>query len=198
VIVSDGLTPRLAEMADPSTTCSPSWPYTRCQGSITPVPRESPIVAPPMKCAVSGRLNGSPIEPPAVPPMIRAIRRTASFPTGIQVGLGAPWPCREVSRRRPVSRLALVNVVIELSRVCITRATTVRSDQCLTSYSARTLPRCLTISRSQVRHRGALPSSSVSTVCRNDIALLPLPYRTGSMCVWSSGWNDEVIAIPSL
>ena len=43
---------------------------------------------PPMKCAVIGMLNGSPIEPPAVPPMTPAIRRTASLATGIQVGLG--------------------------------------------------------------------------------------------------------------
>ena len=26
--------------------------------------------------------------------------------------------------------------------------------------------------------------------------LLPLPYRTGSMWVWSSGWNDDVMATP--
>ena len=55
------------------------------------------MVQPPMKWAVSGRLNGSPIDPPAVPPMIRAIRRTASLATGIQVGFGSPWPCRDVS-----------------------------------------------------------------------------------------------------
>ena len=65
VIVSDGLTPRLAEIAEPSTTCRPSWPYTRWYGSMTPVRGESPMAQPPMKCAVSGRLNGSPIEPPA-------------------------------------------------------------------------------------------------------------------------------------
>jgi len=48
------------------------------------------MVQPPMKCAVSGRLNGSPIEPPAVPPTISAILVTASLPTGIQVGFGVP------------------------------------------------------------------------------------------------------------
>src|SRR6478736_5813798 len=29
VIVSDGLTPRFAEIAEPSTTCRPGWPYIR-------------------------------------------------------------------------------------------------------------------------------------------------------------------------
>ena len=35
-IVRDGLAPRLAEIAAPSTTCSPGWPNTRCQPSTTP------------------------------------------------------------------------------------------------------------------------------------------------------------------
>ena len=29
VMVSEGFTPRLAETAEPSTMCRPSWPYTR-------------------------------------------------------------------------------------------------------------------------------------------------------------------------
>ena len=81
-----------------------------------------------MKCAVSGRLNGSPIEPPSVPPITRAIRRTASLAAGIQVGFGLPWPCRE-DITQP-SGVFLGNVVIELSSDCITSAITVRSDQC--------------------------------------------------------------------
>ena len=51
-----------------------------------------------MKCAVIGMLNGSPMEPPAVPPMIVAILRTTLFAIGIQVGFGWPWPWREVMR----------------------------------------------------------------------------------------------------
>ena len=65
------------------------------RGRPRPLSGESPMVQPPMKWAVSGRLNGSPIEPPSVPPMIRAIRRTASLAAGIQVGFGLPWPCRD-------------------------------------------------------------------------------------------------------
>ena len=34
--------------------------------------------------------------------------RTASLATGIQVGLGAPWPCLEVIRHLPVSGFFLV------------------------------------------------------------------------------------------
>jgi hypothetical protein len=37
---------------------------------------------------------------------------------------------------------------------------------------------------------------SVRTVCSIAITLKPLPYRTGSTWVSSSGWNDEVIATP--
>ncbi len=40
-------------------------------------PVESPIAQPPMKCAVSGRLNGSPIEPPGGAAHDPAISRTA-------------------------------------------------------------------------------------------------------------------------
>ena len=47
------------------------------------------------------------------------------------VGLGRPWPCSLVIRhpKRPLTHF----VVIELSRVCMTSAMTVRSDQCLKS-----------------------------------------------------------------
>ena len=150
---------------------------------------------PPMKCAVSGRLKGSPMVPPAVPPISSAIRRAASLPAGIQVGLGSPWPCLDESTHRP-ARLRRRNVVIELSRLCMTRAMTVRSDQCRTSYRSSTRPFSRHSSRSQVRQRGLSSSSSVSTVCSSDMALLPLPYRTGSMWVCASGWNEEVMATP--
>ena len=39
VIVSDGLTPRLAETAEPSTTEMPGWPHSRWYGSMTPLVR---------------------------------------------------------------------------------------------------------------------------------------------------------------
>ena len=86
-----------------------------------------------MKCAVIGMLNGSPMEPPAVPPITAAILRTTVLAIGIQVGFGLPCPCREVRRHFLVPGIFLGYVVIELSSVCITRATTVRSDQCFRS-----------------------------------------------------------------
>jgi hypothetical protein len=64
---------------------------------------------------------------------------------------------------------------MELSRVCITRAITVRSDQCFTSYRSKMLPFCSHSSLSHVRHRGTGPSPSVRTVCISAIALLPAP-----------------------
>ena len=44
--------------------------------------------------------------------------------------------------------------------------------------------------------RGNRPPPSTSTVPSRPMALLPLPYRTGSMWVWASGWIDEVMATP--
>ncbi len=69
VIVSEGLTPRLALTAAPSTTCRPGAPYTRWYGSTTPVAGESPMAQPPRMCAVIGTLSTSPTVPPAWPPM---------------------------------------------------------------------------------------------------------------------------------
>ena len=57
---------------------------------------------------------------------------------------------------------------------------------------------CTHISRAHTRQRAFGPLPSVSTVCMSDIAFEPLPYRTGSMWVCSFGWNDDVIATPSL
>ena len=90
------------------------------------------MAQPPMKWAVSGMPNGSPMLPPAVPPRCAAMRRTVSLATGIQVGFGAPWPCFDVMNQVPNGPF-LPYVVIELSRVCMTSAMTVRSDQCLKS-----------------------------------------------------------------
>src|SRR5664279_4981109 len=79
------------------------------------------MAQPPMKWAVIGMLAISPMVPPGEPPMTRDSRRTASLPTGIQVGFGSPWPLLEDSRC-PNSRLVLRWVLIELSRDCITSA----------------------------------------------------------------------------
>ena len=73
---------------------------------MTPCSGLSPIAAPPRKCAVSGMLNSSPQVPPATPSIFSAIRRVTSLPTGIQVGLGSPWPCLLVNRRMPSLRRA--------------------------------------------------------------------------------------------
>ncbi len=71
--------------------------------------------------------------PAGKPPTFRAMRRTASFANGIQVGLGAPCPCSELNVILPVTRLRLGKVLIELSSDCMTNAMTVCSDQCLKS-----------------------------------------------------------------
>jgi hypothetical protein len=65
VMVSDGFTPRLADTALPSAMCSPGCPYTRWYGSMTPVSGESPMVQPPMMCAVIGTLSST---SPQLPP----------------------------------------------------------------------------------------------------------------------------------
>ena len=134
--------------------------------------------APPRKCAVSGMLNISPQVPPATPSIFLAIRRVTSLPTGIHVGLGSPWPCLLVSRRVP-HLVRLVNVVMELSRFCMTRAIMVRSLQ-RRALSSRRVPRGSAEALcSSCFHRGtSVPSGplpSVINVCSRPIALEPLP-----------------------
>ncbi len=90
------------------------------------------MAQPPMKCAVSGVLKGSPTAPPGMPPMMPAMsaHRLVGHRDPGRVGLAVALLA---GHSRPVSRTRLVNVVIELSTVCITSAMTVRSDQCLRS-----------------------------------------------------------------
>lgn len=57
--------------------------------------------------------------PPGSPPILRATRLATSLPTGIQVGLAAPWPGPEVSRYP--SRVLRPDTVMELSNFCMTR-----------------------------------------------------------------------------
>ena len=87
--------------------------------------------------------------------------------------------------------------VIELSLVCMTSAITVRADQprLLTSMPrlARMAP---PPAPPNFAHRGARPPPSTSSVRSRPIALEPGPYLVGSMWVWSSGWNEDVIATP--
>ena len=80
--------------------------------------------------------------------------------------------------------------------VCITSAMTPRCDHLRTLSVAAASRGLRTTARSQVRRRGTPGSSSVSTVRSSPIALLPWPYRHGSMWVCGSGKNDEVIATP--
>ncbi len=77
---------------------------------------------------MSGMLKISPHVPPATPSIFSAMRRVASFPAGIHVGFGWPWPCLLVTFRLPKSPF-FVYVVIELSRFCMTSAMIVRSLQ---------------------------------------------------------------------
>jgi len=95
---------------------------------MTPLAGDSPITQPPGRCAVIGTSTISPRLFSGKPPILAAIRRIASLAAGIQVGLGTPCPCREVSLTRP-SQVRLVWTVIELSSVCMVSPITARSGQ---------------------------------------------------------------------
>ncbi|CKU10920.1 Uncharacterised protein [Mycobacterium tuberculosis] len=84
-------------------------------------------------------LNSSPQVPPATPSILAAMRRVTWLPIGIHVGFGSPCPCLLEYQRIP-SFPRLVNVVIELSRCCMTSAITVRSLHCR-GLSIRMVPR---------------------------------------------------------
>ena len=127
VIVSEGLTPRFAETAAPSTTEMPGWPYSRWYGSITPVSGESPMGQPPRKCAVSGVPMRSPTLLPGKPLISSARALAASEAALICLGLGAPCPWRAVSSPLPVP-FGFRYVVRELSSDCMTSPMMVRSD----------------------------------------------------------------------
>ena len=142
--------------------------------------RVAPIAQPPMKCAVSGRLNGSPIG--AAGGAAHHRRPSGGRPRcrpGSRSGSGSPWPCRDVSTPATERGCACRNVVIELSRLCMTRAMTVRSDQCRTSYRSRTRRFSRHISRSQVRHRGrvAVPVGEHGLQQRHRVAALAVADR---------------------
>ena len=57
-------------------------------------------------------MAGTPVRSPSR----AASRRIASCPAGIQVGLGSPWPCRDVSRSPPSSPRPCATTVSELSQ----------------------------------------------------------------------------------
>ena len=97
-MVSDGLAPRLAETVDAVDDVQPGV-------AEDPVPAvDDPVlgVGPDRDAAEEVRRHRRAGEvrqlPPGSPPITAAIRRTASLPAGIQVGLGSPCPCRLVSR----------------------------------------------------------------------------------------------------
>ena len=78
----------------------------------------------------------------------------------------------------------------------MTRAMTVRSDHRRTDISRRFVAGRR---RNSGHHRsGRHVSPSTSTVCSRPIAPDPGPYRTGSTCVSASGWNELVMATPSV
>src|SRR5206468_67130 len=115
-MVSAGFTPRFAQTAAPSTTCSPGYPKTRWYPSMTPLSGPAPMTAPPRMCAVTGMLNTSVHEPAGAPPISSASSRTARFPAGIQRGFGAPWPCVVLSRSRPVPHRFDMRIGIRVER----------------------------------------------------------------------------------
>ena len=95
VMVSDGLAPRLAETAAPSTTCRPGWPKTRCQPSTTPWLGVGPDGAAAEEVRrhrradqvgrVAAGVAVDDARPAGAPPRCRPGSRTGS---------GSPWPCR--------------------------------------------------------------------------------------------------------
>src|SRR5690606_35641522 len=175
VMVRAGLTPGLALTAAPSRTCRPGWPKTRWYGSMTPSAAVAPMTAPPRMWAVTGTLNASVIDPPGMPPISSASRRAASWPTGIQVGLGAPCPGTAYSRRRPY-QARRHRSVIELSRDCMTRAMMVRCDHRRTQIIRAAT--CGAFATSASSRRGRARPPGTSSDCSRPMALEPGPYRT--------------------
>ncbi len=172
VIVSDGLTPRFAETAAPSTTEMPGCPYSRWYGSTTPSSGEAPIGQPPRKCAVSGVPISSPTLLPGKPLISSASRLAARVASSICTGLGAPCPWRAVSRPLPRPP-GLRYVVSELSSDCMTRPMMVRSDQRRLDSERTSCPGCFAVRANQARTR-CLLYGTWRTV-RKPMALEPRP-----------------------
>ena len=88
---------------------------------------------------------------------------------------------------------------MELSRLCITSAMTVRSDQCFMSYRSLTLRRCAHISRSQVRQRGLhvdvshrlTPLSSISFIVSTQRTQGDLASQESTLNSLSTTWSTR-------
>ncbi len=135
---------------------------------------------PPMKCAVSGMSTTADTLPPGMArtPVCRVSAahraRTPVLAWGNQVGLGSPWPWREVSRTRP-RRPRRPRTVSELSRDCMTSATTVRCDQRRTDRLRTKSPGWRAASATNRSGRGTRPSASTMSVASSPMRLDPLP-----------------------
>ncbi len=72
----------------------------------------------------------------------------------------------------------------------------VRSDQRRLDRDRATSSGCRAAFASQARTREEPSAYGTWRIDRPPIELEPLPYRTGSMWVFSSGWIEDVMATP--
>ena len=89
------------------------------------------------------------------------------------MGTGSPGPGRLVSLR-PKRRFPPDTTML-LSRLCMTSAMTVRSDQPRTERLRAKAAGLRAMTPSAASQRGSRPPPSTSTVCSRPMALLPLP-----------------------
>ncbi len=122
-----------------------------------------------------GALMMSPSVPAGIPSISAATRSAKSCASGIHTGFGAPWPWREVSRRRPVSSRRLVYVVSELSSDCITSPMNVRCDQLRTERLRANTTGCRAARPRNRAQRGTRPPPGMAMVVSSPIAFEPLP-----------------------
>ena len=105
VMVSDGLTPRLALTADPSTTYGPGCPCTCCRTSRTESWGVAPIAQPPRKCAIIGTSTlGHGAARPGAGPVVYSTRRAGPGPRCAPPGSGRARLALPRGRRQPAGQ----------------------------------------------------------------------------------------------
>ena len=136
---------------------------------------------------------------PAGPFAARGGRRSPESPCaqrGSTIGLGSPWPWRDVSRTPSEAARTTRDddrVVARLHH---------EPDHAALAPAPHRRGRSPARTGAAPRGGGTSPTAarvrppSTSRVASRPIALEPLPYRTFSMWVSSSGWKEDVIATP--